>query len=65
MKYNMPENSKVYPKIHIVEELENTRSDDINVDLNQERKHLQEQKEAEEFWAGRNLADRNSTRWAA
>jgi len=65
MKYNMPEGSKNYPQIHIIEELGNTPSDEILVDLEEERKHLEEQKEAEKFWAGRNLARRNSTRCAA
>jgi len=65
MNSNLPEIDKSFPLLNIVEGPENTPSDEVQVDLDEERKHLEEQTEAEEFWAGRNLAARNSTRRAA
>jgi hypothetical protein len=65
MKYDMLEANKDYPTLRVVEALDNALFEDIQVDLEEERKALEEQARAEEFWAGRNLAKRNSTRRAA
>jgi hypothetical protein len=65
MMYSTQEASKNNPQLRIFKGLENALSDEVQVKLEEERKQLKDQKETEEFWAGRNLAGRNSTRWAA
>lgn len=65
MNENMHEIDKDSSQIHILEGSEEVIVDEVQVDLEEERKHIQEQGETEEFWAGRNLAARNSTRRAA
>ncbi len=65
MSYNMPKIIKNHPQLHLVERPELAPDDLPPADLEAERKLLKEQVEAEEFWAGRNLAGRNSARWAA
>jgi hypothetical protein len=65
MKYNLPETDRDFLQLSLIDGPENTPSDEVQVDLEEERRHLQEQARIEEFWAGRNLAARNSTRRAA
>jgi len=65
MNYNLPKNYEHFPQLHITNGPDIAPSDELQVDLEEERKLLKEQAEAEEFWAGRNLAARNSTRRAA
>jgi hypothetical protein len=65
MNTNIPEASKAILHLHIFDRLDLLPSDEIQVDLEEERKQLQEQEAVEEYWAGRNLAMRNSTRRAA
>jgi len=63
--YSTHEASKNNPQLCIFKGQENAISDEVRVELEEERKQAEEQKEVEDFWAGRNLAGRNSTRWAA
>jgi len=63
--YSTQEASKNNPQLRISKGLENAVSDEVQVELDEERRQLNEQKETEDFWAGRNLAGRNSTRKAA
>ena len=65
MMYSTQEASKNNPQLRISKGLENAVSDEVQVELDEERRQLNEQKETEDFWAGRNLAGRNSTRKAA
>lgn len=65
MHSNLPQIDKSFPLLNIVKVPKNTFSDYVQMDLDEERKHLEAQAAAEEFWAGRNLAARNSTRKAA
>jgi hypothetical protein len=65
MMYSTHEASKNNPQLRIFKGLENALSDEVQVEMDEERRQLKEQTETEEFWAGRNLAGRNSTRWAA
>jgi hypothetical protein len=65
MNYNLPKISKVIPQLNVIDGPDIASSDEFQVDLTEQRKQLKEQAEAEEFWAGRNLAARNSTRRAA
>ncbi len=65
MMYSTQEASKNNPQLRIFKGQENALSDEAQVELEEERKQLRELKETEDFWAGRNLAGRNSTRWAA
>jgi hypothetical protein len=65
MNYNLPKIDNKFPQLSIIDGPEIASSDEVQVDLEEERKQLMEQAEAEEFWAGRNLAARNSTRRAA
>jgi len=51
--------------LRIVEGPETPLIDELAVDIEDQRKHVREQAEVEEFWAGRNLASRISTRRAA
>jgi hypothetical protein len=65
MNYNLPEISKVIPQLNVIDGPDIATSDEYQVDLEEQRKQLKEKAEVEEFWAGRNLAARNSTRRAA
>ena len=65
MNYNLPKISKVIPQLSVIDGPDIASSDELQVDLTEQRKQLNERAEAEEFWAGRNLAARNSTRRAA
>jgi hypothetical protein len=65
MNYNLPEISKVIPQLNVIDGPDIASSDEYQVDLEEQRKQLKEKAEVEEFWAGRNLAARNSTRRAA
>jgi hypothetical protein len=65
MTYDAIGASKIYPRLCIDEEPENSLLGEIQVDIEEERMALEEQARAEDFWAGRNLAGRNSTRHAA
>jgi hypothetical protein len=65
MKYIMPEASSDSPQLRLIEAPEDSPLDDIRVELETEREYLEEQAKVEEYWAGRNLAGRNSTRQAA
>jgi hypothetical protein len=65
MNYNLPKIDNNFPQLSIIDGPEIASSDELQVDLEEERKQLMEQAETEEFWAGRNLAARNSTRCAA
>jgi hypothetical protein len=51
--------------LRIVEGPETPLTDEVAVDIEEERQHIRERAEVEEFWAGRNLASRISTRRAA
>ncbi|MGA2797087.1 MAG: hypothetical protein ABSE63_05890 [Thermoguttaceae bacterium] len=65
MKYNLPGISKDLPQLGIIDGSDIVSFDELPVNLEEERKQLKEQAKAEEFWAGRSLASRNSTRRAA
>ncbi|MGD0382818.1 MAG: hypothetical protein ABSA77_04790 [Thermoguttaceae bacterium] len=65
MNHNLPKIDKNLPQLSIIEGPEIASSAEVQVDLEEERKQLMKQAEAEEFWAGRNLAARNSARRAA
>ncbi|MGA2797584.1 MAG: hypothetical protein ABSE63_08410 [Thermoguttaceae bacterium] len=65
MNYNLPKITKVIPLLNVIDGPDIASSDELQVDLDLRRKQLEEQAEVEEFWAGRNLAARNSTRRAA
>ncbi|HEY4760645.1 MAG TPA: hypothetical protein VIH42_08705 [Thermoguttaceae bacterium] len=65
MKSDVREIGKDSPQLRVVQASEEAAAEDLQVDLEKERKTLAEQAEAEEFWAGRNLAGRNSARRAA
>jgi hypothetical protein len=67
MSYNLLKISEVseVPQLNVIDGPDMAASDDLQVILEEQRKHLEEQAEVEEFWAGRNLAARNSTRRAA
>jgi hypothetical protein len=65
MKYNLLRFSKDLPQLGIIDGLDIASFDEFPVNFEEKRKRLKEQVEAEEFWAGRSLATRNSTRRAA
>jgi hypothetical protein len=65
MNHNLPKILGVVPQLSVIDGPEIATSDELQVDLEEQRRQLREQAEAEEFWAGRNLAARNSTRRAA
>jgi hypothetical protein len=65
MKKKLPVTSNDSLQLRLVTDSEGTLSDEVQVDLAEERNNIEKLAEAEEFWAGRNLAGRNSTRWAA
>ena len=65
MKYNLLRISKNLPQLGIIDGLDIASFDELPVNLEEGRKQLKEHAEAEEFWAGRILATRNSTRRAA
>ncbi len=64
MMYSTPEASKDSSQLRIVTE-QIVLPDEVQVDLDEERKQIDEQKVTEDYWAGRNLAGRNSAQWAA
>ena len=65
MNYNLPKNYDFFPQLSVTDGPDIASSDELQVDLEEQRKQLKEQAEAEEFWAGRSLATRNSTRQVA
>jgi hypothetical protein len=65
MNYNLPNIGKVIPQLNVIDGPDFESSDELQVDFEEHRKQLEEKAEVEEFWAGRNLAARNSTRRAA
>jgi hypothetical protein len=65
MKNNLPESNKDTPRLSLVQEPEEASAEMEPVNLENERKILEEQEESEDYWAGRNLARRNSARKAA
>jgi hypothetical protein len=65
MSLNLSDTDKNLLQISLIDGLEDATSDDVQVDLEEERRQLEERAMAEEFWAGRNLAARNTTRRAA
>ena len=65
MNHNLPEAKTDSTQLHIIQGPDETPVDEFQVVLEEERKLIDEQAKAEEFWAGRNLAGRNSTRKAA
>ena len=65
MNYNLPKITKVIPLFNVIDGPDVASSHEFQVDLEEQRKQLKEQAEVEEFWAGRNLAARNSARRAA
>jgi hypothetical protein len=65
MSFNLSENDKNLLQFNLIEGPENAASIEVQVDLEEERRQLEERAKVEEFWAGRNLAARNSTRRAA
>jgi hypothetical protein len=65
MNNDIPEARNDFSHLHLYIGPDNSPSDEIKVDLNEERRHLEEQAEVETYWAGRNLAERHSTRLAA
>ena len=60
-----PESRKESFKPHLYIGPDNLSTSDVLEDRITGMKNLEEQAEIELFWAGRNLAKRNSTRWAA
>jgi hypothetical protein len=65
MNTHISGNTKDAPQLRIHQDQETASEIEVRMDLEQERKQLLEQAEAEEFWAGRNLAMRHSARKAA
>jgi hypothetical protein len=65
MNCNLPETKKDFLQFNLIDGPEIIPSDEIQAELEEERRHLEEKARVEEFWAGRNLAARNSTRRAA
>lgn len=65
MQHNLPKVYGVIPQLSVIDGQDVESSYETQVNLEDERKQVKEQAEAEEFWAGRNLAARNSTRRAA
>ena len=65
MRHNLPKIYGVIPQLSVIDGQDVESSYETQVNLEDERKQVKEQAEAEEFWAGRNLAARNSTRRAA
>ena len=65
MNYNLPNIGKVIPQFNVIDGPDIASADEFQADFEEQRKQLKEQAEVEEFWAGRNLAARNSTRRAA
>lgn len=62
MKY---ETFDISTRLRIADVSECEMLDEIPIDFEDQRDLLEERARIEEFWAGRNLADRNSTRKAA
>ncbi len=65
MNHNLPKIDENLPQLNVIDGPDVASSDEVQVDLEEKRRLLEEQAEAEEFWAGRNLAAQNSTRRAA
>jgi hypothetical protein len=65
MRYNLREVSEDTRQFRIVEMPEDLSADEVRMDLQQERDEREIQRGIEDYWAGRNLAGRNSTQWAA
>ncbi len=65
MKHNLPKIRGPIPQLSVIDGPDIESSPETQVNLEEQRKQLKDQAEAEEFWAGRNLAARNSTRRAA
>jgi hypothetical protein len=61
----MPESDTSIPRLKIFEACMENSCNGITFDLQKYRNRILELKEAEQFWAGRRLAQRNSTRRAA
>jgi hypothetical protein len=65
LNYNPPKIKNDISHLQLYIGPENSPSDKIQGDRNAEIRHLKEQAEIEAYWAGRNLAERHSTRIAA
>lgn len=65
MRYNIPEAGKNTCQFRIVDGEESSDADEVQMDLQQKREEIEKQNGIEDYWAGRNLADRNSAQWAA
>ena len=65
MQYRIREASKDTCQLRVVGGPECTHADEVKVDLQEEREAMEIQRGIEDYWAGRNLAGRNSAQWAA
>jgi hypothetical protein len=65
MNYNLPKINEDYPQFGVINGQDKADPDEVQVDLDEQRRQLKKRVEAEEFWAGRNLAARISSRRAA
>jgi hypothetical protein len=65
MNHHATKDENNTPQLRVADTEESAPFDEAQTDLQEVRKHLREQAEAEEFWAGRNLAGRIPTRRAA
>ena len=65
MRHNLPRIYNDIPRLSVIDGEDTDPSHVGQANLEERRKQIEKQAEAEEFWAGRNLAARNSTRRAA
>ena len=65
MNRNLPRISGAVAQLRLVEALDAAPFPEVQANFEEEREQRQRQTEAEDFWAGRGLAARNSTRQAA
>ena len=65
MDKSIPEPDAAISRLRILKESDEGRCNRTTFDLQEYRKRSLERAEAEQFWAGRRIAQRNSTRRAA
>ena len=65
MDESVPESDAAISRLKIFEASDEGSCNRITFDLQEHRKRILERTEAEQFWAGRRFAQRNSTRRAA
>lgn len=65
MNNKLPQAGKNTCLLRVVSGPESDLPDEVQIDLQEERIEKEKQEVIEDFWAGRNLAGRNSAQWAA